>query len=439
MQGVEWGPAIGVVALGLALAALVLWRVSRKQAAPAVTALPPPEVRDLLSRRDVLLERLREIEESERRTPAQKAAERPPLELEAARVLLALDEAAAAAPASPPATAAVPPPGFLAAHPGLRGFLWGVGSMAAVAALGYLVTDATRPRAEGEGLTGGLPGPAQAAGPERGPTSSEEAALQARVAQNPDDIEARLALAGRHLAAHDLMAVWNDTQAVLARHPDEPRALSYQALVRVEMGQPEIALQMLKKALARAPDMAAIHVHLMLVYSRMGRMQDAEATLEAAVKRFPDDAEALRGVMDEIRRAGTASPPSEGGRALPPEHPAVTAASSESGLAGVLDLDPSVAAAVPPGAVVFVTVRAAGVAQGPPVAAKRLSAASFPLRFSVGAADSMMGQAFPARVRVEARVDRDGDPLSRAPDDPVARLDDVSAGTRDLRLVLRRE
>ena len=85
------------------------------------------------------------------------------------------------------------------------------------------------------------------------------------------------------------LGLWNDTQAVLSRHPDEPRALSYQALVRVEMGQPEIALEMLKKALAKAPDMAEIHVHLMMVYARMGRLADAEAAHADAVKRFQQE------------------------------------------------------------------------------------------------------------------------------------------------------
>ena len=134
MEGVQWGPAVGVLVLGLALGALILWRVkgSGGIAAAAPARLPPPEVRDLLSRRDVLFEQLREIEESGKRTPAQKAEERPPLELEAARVLMALDAAAVAPAAAPPAVAAPPVRGFLADRPGLRGFLWGVGSMAAV-------------------------------------------------------------------------------------------------------------------------------------------------------------------------------------------------------------------------------------------------------------------------------------------------------------------
>ena len=47
-----------------------------------------------------------------------------------------------------------------------------------------------------------------------------------------------------------------------------------------------------------------------------------------------------------------------------------------------------------------------------------------------------MGQPLPARARVEARVDADGNPLTRTASDPSARQDDVTPGMR-LRLVLQ--
>ena len=102
----------------------------------------------------------------------------------------------------------------------------------------------------------------------------------------------------------------------------------------------------------------------------------------------------------------------------------------------MIELPEALRAKVGPGALVFVTVRPAGVTQGPPVAVKRLPAASFPLEFQIDASDSMMGQPLPEHARIEARVDADGDPLTRGPGDPSARLDDVTAGTR-LRLVLQ--
>ena len=49
----------------------------------------------------------------------------------------------------------------------------------------------------------------------------------------------------------------------------------------------------------------------------------------------------------------------------------------------------------------------------------------------------MMGQPLPTRARLEARVDSDGDPLTRDAKDPKAQLDGVAAGSSRLRLVLQ--
>jgi hypothetical protein len=86
---------------------------------------------------------------------------------------------------------------------------------------------------------------------------------------------------------------------------------------------------------------------------------------------------------------------------------------------------------------VFVTVRAAGVTSEPPVAVKRFSAARLPGAFAITTADSMLGQELPDKVYIEARLDPDGDPLTRSPSDPSARLDGVALGTTGLRLVLK--
>ena len=100
-------------------------------------------------------------------------------------------------------------------------------------------------------------------------------------------------------------------------------------------------------------------------------------------------------------------------------------------LAGVIELPDALRSRVGPGALVFVTVRDAGGDRGPAgrgqAPARRRRSRS---RSRSGPADSMMGQPLPARARVEARVDSDGDPLTRDPGDPSARLDGVAAGSR---------
>lgn len=107
-------------------------------------------------------------------------------------------------------------------------------------------------------------------------------------------------------------------------------------------------------------------------------------------------------------------------------------------VAGVVDLDATLRGKLAPGAVVWVIVREAGVEKGPPVAVQGFPASAFPFAFSIGEADSMVGERFPEKVRIEARVDSDGDPLTRDPSDPSARLDGVRAGATNLRLVMTR-
>jgi hypothetical protein len=88
------------------------------------------------------------------------------------------------------------------------------------------------------------------------------------------------------------------------------------------------------------------------------------------------------------------------------------------------------------GAVLFVIARPA--AGGPPLAVKRLPAGPFPLAFEIGPGDVMVaGQPFSGPIQLSARVDADGDPLTRAPTDLVAQAPGpLAPGARDIELVL---
>jgi len=441
--GVDWLLAFGVLGLGLAAGAVFVWRMRRSGRSPLAPVAESLERRDLLGKRDALLQQLRELDDlASKRSPDQLARERYALELAAAQVLRDLDGLAPEARlVSGPAAAGTGPAraeaaGRPAPVSALRGFLWGTGSMAAIAVLLYLAVGAAKPR-EGGPATGDVPGRAPAADP-------EEAAIRAALERNPDDLDARLAHARLLLARQDMMGVWNETQYVLERSPGDPRALSYQSLVRLAMGQADQALDMLKTALAKAPDQIDVYVHLALVYTQLGRGKDAQRTMAEAKRRFPSQTETLVRLEAEMARAGAEAPPVGGTEdphaGVPPPPSAARAPSPAKGksLAGVVDVDPLLAAEVAPGAIVFITVREAGFGAGPPMAVKRLVATSFPLRFEITTADSMTGEAIPDDLLLEARIDPDGDPMTRSPTDPRARLDDVKAGSGDVRLVLRR-
>lgn len=94
-------------------------------------------------------------------------------------------------------------------------------------------------------------------------------------------------------------------------------------------------------------------------------------------------------------------------------------------------------AAGPPGAVLYLFVRAADVTGGPPLAVQRLPAGSLPLEFAIGPGDAMMpGTTFPDRVVVEARLDEDGDAMTTGPGDLTARSEPVQPGAEGVALEL---
>src|SRR5688572_5341851 len=101
--GVEWVPALAVLAAGLVFGTLLVWRVlaAKRVSGPGLAGSPPATAevrsslvsRDLTGQRETLLHQLRELEDTgSKRTAEQLARERYALELEAARVILALEE-----------------------------------------------------------------------------------------------------------------------------------------------------------------------------------------------------------------------------------------------------------------------------------------------------------------------------------------------------------
>jgi hypothetical protein len=128
------------------------------------------------------------------------------------------------------------------------------------------------------------------------------------------------------------------------------------------------------------------------------------------------------GLETPVPRAATAPPQP---RSVPQGAP----------IRGTISLGQGVSA--PGSGVLFVVARPA--AGGPPLAAKRLSVGPFPLSFEIGPADVMMsGLPFSGEVILTARVDRDGDPLTRGPDDLTASLAaPVQVGASGVELILQ--
>lgn len=424
----DWASAIAILTAGLILGLMFIYFVSRRR-----SAAPPAdlELRDLEAKRDVLIEQLRAEVDPEERTR---------LERETAQVLRAIDERTskarpAAAAAAAGATAKERPP-VTPRNAMLVGFAWGVGSVLVLGGLAYFVSKAAKPREGSEQQA--MQRPAQA-----DPVVGQ---LEAIVAQSPDNLEARINLAQAYLERDNLMGVFEQTQYVLTKNPRDARALTYQALVRTAMGQQDESVQMLQEATKIDPMLLDAWVGLAWVHTQSGKTKEAEAAMAEAIRRRPEEKQRLEQVLAEMKAqlAGGMAQTQQ----LPPDHPPVAppptagampaaasapAASDGSAVRITLDLDP---AAKSRSGTIYVIARPAGVSGGPPVAVKRVPATSLPVTFDFSSADSMMGQPLPASMRIEARLDADGDAATRSPTDPSAFQDGVKTGST-LKLALK--
>ncbi|HYO77424.1 MAG TPA: tetratricopeptide repeat protein, partial [Thermoanaerobaculia bacterium] len=305
------------------------------------------------------------------------------------------------------------------------------------------------PRAEGGSLTGGFESgqpQAQQAAPAQPDATMQQ--LEAAVQKDPNNLALRNDVAQAYLERENLMAVFQHTQFVLEKSPDDSRALTYQSFVRMAMGDSDGATKMLQRATTVNPQNLDGWVALAWIYAQSDRMNDAERMIAEAAKQSPENkgrldavfAQMKQHVADAAKQPQVAQgdplpqghPPIDGAPAAPSRSaPAPAPAASGPSVRVTLNLD---AAAKQRTGVLFVIAR--NPAGGPPAAVKRVAGATFPMTVELSSADSMMGQPLPPNFRLEARLDSDGDAMTRVATDPSAVREGVAVGS-DVTLALK--
>ncbi|HEY5609578.1 MAG TPA: tetratricopeptide repeat protein [Thermoanaerobaculia bacterium] len=410
MAGTDWLTAAAVLVSGLVVGVMLLRHIYlTTRGRSATPASPASSLTDLEAKRDSLLQQLRELDDtSSKLDPGELPRRRAELEIEAAKALRDIErfspETAAPQPGIPP------PPRQKSA---IAGFAWGMAATLVIVAIVVYVSRSATERGTSGSLTGNLPNEMQQ-------PADDIARLEQIVAQNPENLDARLDLAQTQLFRENLVEVAKHSRYVLERSPGHPRALAYQAFVRMAAGEEQVAIELLDQALRTDPNLLDGWIYLALVRMRLGEGEKAIEAIAEAKRRHPDQSAMLDQLLAEMQSR---------------EVEASTPGNKE--IAGVLELDPSRDATTAMGKVIFIVARQEGGGQGPPLAVKRLVVDGFPLRFTIGQADSMMGQALPDRLRIEARVDSDGDPMTKDASDPTAAIDSAPLGTGNLRLLLR--
>ncbi|HEX9500553.1 MAG TPA: tetratricopeptide repeat protein, partial [Thermoanaerobaculia bacterium] len=297
----DWLSASAMLLAGVIVGAMFLYGMRRRQGRGDL------ERADLEAKRDALVARLRESHD-------------PALELEAAEVLRKLDKLDVPAITTPQRTQSV--------QSTLKGFVWGAGSVAAIAAIGFFVMQQTKP----------------AANKETPPRADPVSDLERSVQQNPDNLSLRDDLAKFYLDRNNIDGVAEQTRYVLQRNPNDARALTYSAIVHIIARQPQAAAAMLDRATQSDPNLVDAWVGVAWLGAQSGDMARAEAAMGEAKRRHPEMTARLDELMARLR--------------TPQQQPAAT-----EGVHVTLNFSGHGARGT-----IFVIARAAGVTGGPPAA-----------------------------------------------------------------------
>ena len=409
MNLTPWPLAVVALALGLLGGAVLALTASRARGAMNTARA------DLIARREALYAQLRELDDTRDKVDVELyAVERQKLLVAAAAVLRALDEA------PPPTVEPMPAAGRAPSR--MSAAAWGIG--AALAVLGLregLATYATA-RVEGQGLTGG------AAPSSPAPVSPERRAAMDRLrdhaAKEPPDLDAKNAYAHALIGDDAVMAAFKVTEEVIAIDSENAEARVHQAVVLLQIGDRVMATKLLDRVLTTHPDQAEALGYRGAIYAQAGQREEAIAAWTRAKSADPSQAP----VFDQlILRVDSMAEPA----APVATAPASTAASTPE-FTGEVRLAPGVTGT----GTLFIYVRAEGVTSGPPLRVKKLPA-EFPVKFVIHASDSPMGGNLPAGpVQLSARLDGDGNAMTKDPSDPVARSAPVAVGAVDIALEL---
>jgi len=263
--------------------------------------------------------------------------------------------------------------------------------------------------------------------------------IEAKVADNPEDGEARFML-GR---AYVMLDRWKDAEAMFAEAirllPEEPVVIAHYAEAlainagRNLTGQP---MALVQKALALDPNQGkALELAGVAAFGE-GRYADAAQYWERLLQVLqPDDpyAQEIGSALAEARqRAGIAAPaPLDN---LADSRPGKAAGNAR--IAGVVSLSPALQGQVQPDDVVFIFARSGEA--GPPLAALRARVADLPLNFTLDESMAMSPQASLATVEavsLVARISRSGQPQA-APGDLEGKLAGVKVGAAGVQLLI---
>ena len=243
-------------------------------------------------------------------------------------------------------------------------------------------------------------------------------AAQAALQEDPADIAALVVLTRRALLDGDLPTAMNYVMRSEESSPGHPKMTVYSGGMAVMVGMADRALERIIPVLENHPDDHEVHWWLGVAYASLNRYDEALVHLIQTDALASDSQEAAfaRGMIAEIEAARDV----------------------EVHASGTVELDEP--ATVPETGILFVAALRAPVDGGPPLAAVRFPQFSFPMKFSMSAANMPMGGEWPEEFWIRARIDADGDPMTTSEADiKTAILGPFERGDSDIAIALNPE
>ena len=236
--------------------------------------------------------------------------------------------------------------------------------------------------------------------------------------ENPSDINALVVLTRRALLDGDLPTAMNYVMRSEESDPDHPKMTVYSGGMAVMVGMADRAVERILPVVESHPKDHEAHWWLGVAYASMKRFDEALIHLAKTDTLASESQEAAfaRGMIAEIEAARDV----------------------EVHASGVVTLPES--SSVPERGILFVAALRAPVDGGPPLAAVRFPQFSFPMKFSMSAANMPMGGEWPEEFWIRARIDADGDPMTKSEDDlKTAILGPFSRGDSSIEIALSPE
>ena len=431
----NWIPGLIAGGIGLSVGLIAAWRL--RQVPGSQSNLTQ---RDQSAEWDAVKAQLIEVQTAEQLDP-QQAHNRYALEQRAAVLLKERHMTETSSPEPEPQTQTEQVQ-VTSQRASWIGAVWGALATAAILVPLILIQNHSSERAEGGSITGNT-GPAggpsgataqQSTPPMKSAPDPALKPLRDAVEANPEAIEPRLSLIRAQIGRRQFIQAYEGANELLKFAPDNAQAKTFLAIVRIEMGMSSTAVKLLTEALQTNPTLVEA-----LIYRGVANMQtgEAQAALDdwaEATKIRPDAATVLKPLIERAEGMldGSIKPPAPkshppAGSGMPSGHPptgsrmpsghpptgAISTPKAPKGPPAKVMINLAKGAQAKTGEILFIIGRASGVTAGPPAAVKRLTVSNFPIEVSLTNADMMMGGTLPQKLDITARVDGDGNPLTK--------------------------